>query len=80
MARYGKIWPMTRPSPFGNIEMHKCTECGGESFPENGWSGSPEEHACGPHCSCRSNPAVAGSSRYRDNFARIFPKSPGANV
>jgi hypothetical protein len=65
----------------GSSEVFKCTGCGAETAPDNGWNGEPSTHNCHPGCPCQLSDWKIGSSRaYRNNFDRIFPNAPGAGL
>jgi len=79
MGRYDKYWPMRKP---GGVEMFKCVECGGETATMDGFNGAPSLHNCRPGCSCKVGGQLASgvSARFRANFDRLFPNSPGADL
>jgi hypothetical protein len=92
MAVKGKkerYWPMRSGGPYDdkpgqNVshEIFKCTGCGSETAPEEGWNGAPDKHRCSPACACHTDLSIAqgDNSSYRKNFDRIFPDAPGAGL
>lgn len=80
---YKRYWPMRRGGPYHDKkqEIFKCTECGAETKNMEGWNGSPDTHKCHPGCRHDFGDWFhRQSDRYRDNFDRIFPDSPGAGL
>lgn len=84
MGHYDRYWEMQKGGPYDEAgqEIYKCTDCGAETLPDEGWNGAPDPDRCGGNCSSRSSDWAPGrvSDRYRDNFDRIFPDAPGAGV
>lgn len=86
MAVKGKqerFWPMREGGPYDEgQQIFKCTGCGAETHPEQGWNGEPDRHLCHPGCPCRGSDWKTGgvSGAYRRNFDRIFPNAPGAGL
>lgn len=81
MGHYDRYWPMLRGGPHEEgREIYKCTDCGAETEPAEGHNGEPESRLCGEECGSRNSDWRPGrvSNRYKDNFARTFPGSPGA--
>lgn len=68
--------------PGESAEMFKCTDCGAETHPKEGWNGAPNPHKC--HPGCRANHGdwkIGGASRlFKRNFDRVFPNAPGAGL
>ena len=69
-------------SPGESVEIYKCTDCGAETQPDEGWNGAPNPHHCRP--GCRENHGdgkIRGASRvFKRNFDAIFPNAPGAGL
>ena len=82
MPDYRDIWEMRQGGPHEKTrEMFKCTHCGGETHPHEGWNGEPSVHNCSPDCPCRSDWSPGRvSNSYRDNFERTFPGAPGTGI
>jgi hypothetical protein len=89
MAVKGKkdrFWEMREGGPYAVSEgtareIFKCTGCGAETAPENGWNGEPSAHHCRPGCPCNGSDWKIGVGRaYRNNFDRIFPNAPAAGL
>lgn len=83
-GKYDNFWEMRRGGPYDEDaqQIFKCRECGAETAPEKGWDGEPDPGACRPGCSSHYRDWRPGmvSQRYRENFAKIFPGSPGADI
>ncbi|MEN6421312.1 MAG: hypothetical protein ABFD76_05135 [Smithella sp.] len=84
-----QFWEMQKGGPYsreeGNaVQIFKCTGCGAETVPENGWNGAPDKHRCKPGCPCNQaggKVTIGGySPRGRANFDRTFPNAPGAGL
>ena len=88
MATKGKkdqFWEMRTGGPYDKTdaaEIFKCTGCGAETAPAQGWNGEPDRHKCAPGCPCQAGDWKAGgvSSAFRRNFDTIFPNAPGAGL
>jgi hypothetical protein len=85
MSTFSKYHEMRTPNPLargGEEQMFKCTECGAESFPEEGWSGSPDTHRCSHDCKMHHGDWVNGklTPSFRKEFDRIFPNAPGVGL
>jgi len=86
--RKEQFWPMKSGGPYSKnegdaVEIFKCTDCGAETEPERGHSGSPNKHLCSRNCSCNSSdwkPGAGLSRAAKQNFDRIFPEAPGAGL
>lgn len=82
-----QYWPMQSGGPYSKSdgdgqEIYKCTGCGAETAPANGWNGAPDKHRCKPGCPCHASDWKPGrlSPAYRKNFDRIYPNAPGAGL
>ena len=83
-----KYWPMRSGGPYSKTdgdatEIFKCTDCGAETEPANGWNGAPDKHHCHRGCPCAMSDWTPGrglSPQGRENFDRIFPHAPGAGL
>jgi hypothetical protein len=81
-----QFWEMREGGPYAieegtASEIFKCTGCGAETHPEQGWNGEPSRHNCRPGCPCRdSDWRIGNTSQYRKNFDRIYPDAPGAGM
>lgn len=83
-----QFWEMQKGGPYAKeegtaVEMFKCTGCGAETIPEEGWNGSPDRHRCHPGCPCNQSdwkPGGGYSPQGKKNFDRIFPNAPGAGL
>ena len=83
MGKFDRYWEMTEGGPYDEgEEMFKCTDCGAETFPDEGWNGEPDLENCKKTCKSKGEDWNPGrvSRRYKANIARIFPNSPGANL
>jgi hypothetical protein len=69
-------------TPGESSEMFKCTDCGAETHPEDGWNGAPNPHRCHPGCQANHGDWKIGavSRVYKRNYDRIFPDAPGAGL
>ncbi len=80
----GRFWEMRGgEGPYDEgREMFKCTGCGAETYPEEGWNGEPDRHRCAPGCRHGGSDWRPGgvSPAYRRNFDAIFPQAPGAGL
>jgi hypothetical protein len=63
-------------------QIFKCTSCGAETQPKEGWNGEPNRHLCKPGCPCKSSDWKPGAvtAKFRRNFDRIFPEAPAAGL
>ena len=84
-GKYDRYWEMTEGGPYdegGGNEIFKCTDCGAETFPDEGHNGEPDPGAC--HAECKSRGADWSPGRvskgYKAEFDRIFPNALGAGV
>jgi len=83
-----QFWEMRQGGPYSGDdgiakEIYKCTGCGAETSPANGWNGAPDKHKCSPNCPCKQSdwkPGGGYSRQGRKNFDRIFPNAPGAGL
>lgn len=82
-----RYWEMqTAAGPYddaGPQQMFKCTTCGAETHPDEGWNGEPNPHHCHHDCQMDHGDWNAGGGdklAYRRNFDRIFPNAPGAGL
>lgn len=83
MGKYDKFWEMREGGPYEEGEQaFKCTRCGAVSYHPEGWDGEPNCDACSPQCRDGIGDWAPGkiNDRYRQNFTRIFPDSPGADL
>lgn len=83
MSRYKNIWEMRQGSPgTKGFEIFKCTDCGGETEPDEGFNGAPDLNNCFDHCKEKDSDWRPGNKQalFNDNFDRIFPDSPGAGI
>ncbi len=83
-----RFWEMQSGGPYSKaegdaVEIFKCTGCGAETAPDQGWRGAPSGHTCKPGCPCLSsdwNPGQGYTKQGKKNFDRIFPNAPGAGL
>lgn len=83
MGRFDKYWELTEGGPYDEgREIFKCTECGAETVPVEGWDGEPDPGMCQHGCGVRETDWLPGRAnrKYKRNFERIFPGSPGAGL
>jgi len=75
-GKFGKYWEMTSGGPYKDDplcqpqEMFKCTSCGAETKPEEGYNGEPNRHICGPDCRMEHSDLRIGAS---EAFVRNYP-------
>lgn len=78
MGRFDKIWEMQQSrGPHDSLppeQIHKCTECGGETHHPEGWNGAPDLGNCKDGCSVKGSDWNPGrvTKPFRDNYARTF--------
>lgn len=83
-GHFERFWEMQTGGPHDGEnytdKIFKCKDCGAETFPDDGWNGEPDEHACSSDCPSRSSDWRPGriSNRYRANMDRV--KSSGKTV
>lgn len=84
MGYYDRYWEMQKGGPYDEAgkEIFKCTDCGSETHPGEGWDGAPDPGGCDHHCPSQTSDWTPGkiSPAYRENFDRIFPGAPGAGL
>lgn len=84
MGFFDRYWEMQKGGPYdaSGKEIYKCTDCGAETIPGEGWNGEPDPGGCDKNCPSRRSDWTPGgvSEAYRKNFDRIFPEAPGAGV
>ncbi len=83
MGKFDRYWEMTSGGPYDKgEEMFKCTDCGAETFPDEGFNGEPSPGNCAKECRSRGEDWKPGnvSRRFKANLARMFPNSPGADI
>ena len=58
---------------FGDEEVFKCEECGGQTYPDKGWDGEPDPGSCKRGCSSRHMDFKirVTNNRYRENFDKV---------
>jgi len=83
LGKFDRFWEMKEGGPYDSgEEVFKCTGCGAVTAPRDGFDGEPDPHLCTDKC--RGSHAESNSARisrrYKDNFKRIFPDSPGADL
>lgn len=74
-----QFWPMKSGGPYSEKEgdaqeIFKCTGCGAETVPENGWNGEPNKHKCHKGCSCQVSDWKPGhvTNAYRERYEQTF--------
>lgn len=82
MGKYSGYWEMREGSRKASREVFKCTGCGATTEHPAGFDGEPDVSHCAAHCPNAAGDWRPGNrgDRYRVNFARIFPRSPGARA
>ena len=77
-GKYGRFWEMKQggPNAKNHREIFKCTGCGGETKPANGFNGEPDIQNCAHDCASRSdwNPGRV-SKPFKDHYDAIFRKT-----
>lgn len=86
-GRFGGYWPMQQGGPQDKDtdsaeQIFKCTDCGAETHPADGWNGAPNPGHCKSGCKNKETDRHVGrfGPNYKKNFDQIFPNSPGAGV
>ena len=81
---YSRFWEMRQFTGKHNkpAEVFKCVDCGATTHHEDGFNGEPDTHKCSDKCQCSHGDWKVGgaTNKYKDNFDRIFPDSPGAGL
>jgi len=80
-GKFDRYWELTEGGPYEpGEEMFKCSDCGAETFPEDGWNGEPEPGLCKRGCKSHDTDWAPGnnSRAFKKNFDRIFPGAPGS--
>ncbi len=83
MGKFDRYWEMRLGGPKSKgREIFKCTDCGAETKPGNGYNGEPDPGHCHQGCKSRETDWLPGngSTSYKQNFSAIFPDSPGAGI